>query len=48
MYLEIFRAGIQSIDKGQNGGRRSLWFNLDKTMCYIIMPQALKQLLFLR
>ena len=39
---EIFRAGIQSIDKGQMEAGRSLGMTWAQTMRYIIMPQAFK------
>ena len=42
---EIFRAGIMSIDKGQMEAGRSLGFSFFQTMCYIIMPQAFKNVL---
>ncbi|HYG59416.1 MAG TPA: amino acid ABC transporter permease [Symbiobacteriaceae bacterium] len=40
---EIFRAGIQSVDKGQMEAGRSLGLNYVQTMRHIIMPQALKR-----
>ena len=42
---EIFRSGIMSIDPGQFEAGRSLGFNYAQTMWYIIMPQALKNVL---
>ena len=42
---EIFRAGIQSIDKGQMEAGRSLGMTWAQTMRYIIMPQAFKNVL---
>ena len=42
---EIFRSGILSIDIGQVEAGRSLGFNYMQTMCYIIMPQAFKNIL---
>ena len=42
---EIFRGGIMSIDEGQFEAGRSLGFNYRQTMWYIIMPQALKNVL---
>ncbi len=40
---EIFRAGIQSIDKGQMEAGLSLGLNWLQTMRYIIIPQAFKR-----
>ena len=42
---EIFRSGIMSVDNGQFEAGRSLGFNYVQTMCYIIMPQAFKNVL---
>jgi len=42
---EIFRAGIMSIDYGQTEAGRSLGFNYVQTMRYIILPQAVKNVL---
>ncbi len=42
---EIVRAGIESIDKGQMEAGRSLGLNKNKTMYYIILPQAIKNIL---
>ena len=42
---EIFRSGIMSIDQGQFEAVLSLGFNYVQTMWYIIMPQALKNVL---
>lgn len=42
---EIIRAGIQAVDKGQMEAGRSLGFNVSKTMLYIIMPQAVKNII---
>lgn len=42
---EIFRSGIQSIDRGQMEAGRSLGLNYIQTMCRIILPQALKNVL---
>ncbi len=42
---EIFRAGIDSIDKGQIEAARSLGMSYAKTMRYIIIPQTFKRVL---
>ena len=42
---EIFRSGIMAVDQGQMEAGRSLGFNYRQTMWYIIMPQALKNIL---
>ena len=41
---EIFRAGIQAIDEGQMEAGRSLGMTWVQTMCYIIVPQAFKNI----
>lgn len=42
---EIFRAGIQSIDPGQMEAGRSLGLTWYQTMRYVILPQAVKNIL---
>ncbi|SCM78412.1 glutamine transporter subunit; membrane component of ABC superfamily [uncultured Sporomusa sp.] len=42
---EIFRSGIQSIDKGQMEAGRSLGMTWAQTMRYIILPQAFKRII---
>lgn len=42
---EIFRAGIQAVDKGQTEAARSLGMNKTQTMIRIILPQAIKNIL---
>lgn len=42
---EIFRSGIQSIDKGQMEAGRSLGMTWAQTMRYIIIPQAFKRVI---
>lgn len=42
---EIFRSGIQSIDRGQMEAGRSLGLNYIQTMAKIILPQAIKNVL---
>ena len=42
---EIFRAGIQSIDKGQMEAARSLGLTYAQAMRHVILPQALRRML---
>lgn len=42
---EIFRAGIQSVDKGQHEAASALGLNTFDKMRYIIMPQAIRRVL---
>ncbi|MGB9682077.1 MAG: amino acid ABC transporter permease [bacterium] len=42
---EIFRGGIQSIERGQMEAARSLGLSYFQTMRYVILPQALKRVL---
>ncbi|EPZ39069.1 glutamine ABC transporter permease [Anoxybacillus ayderensis] len=42
---EIFRAGIQSIDRGQMEAARSLGMTHVQAMRYIILPQAIKRMI---
>ncbi len=42
---EIFRAGIQSIPKGQTEAARSLGMNAVQTMAYIIVPQTFRNVI---
>lgn len=42
---EIFRAGIQSINKGQYEAAHSVSLNYRDTMRYVILPQAIKRIL---
>lgn len=42
---EIFRGGIQSIDKGQMEAGRSLGFSYGRTMSLIILPQAVRRMI---
>jgi polar amino acid transport system permease protein len=42
---ETFRAGIQSIDKGQIEAARSLGMNYYQTMRFVVLPQAVRRIL---
>ena len=42
---EIFRAGIQSIDRGQTEAARSLGMSYGQTMKFVIVPQAFRRML---
>ncbi len=42
---EIVRSGIQAVNKGQSEAGRSLGFTYNETMRYIVMPQAVKNIL---
>lgn len=42
---EIVRAGIMAVDKGQTEAGRSLGLSKTQTMIYIILPQAIKNVL---
>ncbi|AIQ30253.1 MULTISPECIES: amino acid ABC transporter permease [Paenibacillus] len=42
---EIFRAGIQGVDRGQVEAARSLGMKQGMTMRYIVLPQAIKNVL---
>lgn len=42
---EVFRSGIQSIDRGQTEAARSLGLSASQTMIRIILPQAFKNVL---
>ncbi len=44
-FTEIFRAGIQSIDKGQYEAAKALGMNYKLTMKRIVIPQAVKVIL---
>ncbi|MBQ2900077.1 MAG: amino acid ABC transporter permease [Oscillospiraceae bacterium] len=42
---ELFRSGIQAVDKGQTEAARSLGMNKAQTMIKVVMPQAIKNIL---
>ena len=42
---EIFRAGIQSIDKGQYEAAHSISLSYRDTMVFVILPQAIRRIL---
>jgi len=42
---EIFRAGIQSVDRGQVEAADALGFNYTDKMRYIVLPQAIRRVL---
>ena len=44
-FTEIFRAGIESVDKGQYEAAKALGMNYKQTMRRIILPQAIKRVL---
>jgi polar amino acid transport system permease protein len=44
-FEEIFRAGIESIDKGQTEAARALGLSFSQTMTSVILPQAIQVVL---
>ncbi len=42
---EIYRSGIQSINKGQTEAAKTIGLNYRQTMRYVILPQAIKRIL---
>ena len=42
---EIFRAGIQSIGKGQTEAAQTVGLNYRQTMQYVVLPQAVRRIL---
>jgi polar amino acid transport system permease protein len=44
-YAEIFRAGIQSLDPGQQDAAKALGMNSSQAMRRIILPQALRNMI---
>ncbi len=44
-FAEVFRAGIQSIERGQWDGARAIGMRHDQTLRRIILPQAVKRMI---
>ncbi len=44
-FAEIYRAGIQSIDKGQFEACKSLGFTYGETMRFVVIPQTVKRVI---
>jgi polar amino acid transport system permease protein len=44
-YGEIFRAGIESIPRGQTEAARSTGLNAIQTMAYVVLPQAIRNVI---
>lgn len=44
-FTEIFRGGIQSIDRGQHEAARVLGMNYRQTMVRVVLPQTIKRVL---
>jgi polar amino acid transport system permease protein len=42
---EIYRSGIQSINKGQTEAAKTVGLNYGQTMRYVILPQAIRRIL---
>ncbi|MEP4246763.1 amino acid ABC transporter permease [Tateyamaria sp.] len=42
---EIYRSGIQSINKGQTEAAKTVGLTYSQTMIYVILPQAIKRIL---
>jgi His/Glu/Gln/Arg/opine family amino acid ABC transporter permease subunit len=42
---EVIRSGIQAVDKGQTEAARSLGLGKSATMIYVVLPQAVKNIL---
>jgi polar amino acid transport system permease protein len=42
---EIYRTGIQSIDRGQVEAAKAVGFSYGKTMRYVVLPQAIKRMI---
>lgn len=41
-FAEIFRAGLESVSPGQNEAARSTGMNAVQTMCHVIVPQGVR------
>jgi polar amino acid transport system permease protein len=44
-YAEIYRAGIESVDRGQTEAARSTGMSSAQTMSYVVLPQATRNVL---
>lgn len=44
-FAEVFRAGIQSIDRGQHEGALAIGMNARQSMQRIVLPQAVKRMI---
>ena len=42
---EVFRSGIQAVDRGQSAAARSLGLNKAQTMIHVVLPQAVRNIL---
>ena len=42
---EVFRSGIQAVDRGQSEAARSLGLNKAQTMIHVVLPQAVRNIL---
>ena len=42
---EVIRGGIQAVDKGQSEAGRSLGLSYNDTMRFVVIPQAVKNIL---
>ncbi|MGB0843765.1 MAG: amino acid ABC transporter permease [Alphaproteobacteria bacterium] len=42
---EVYRAGIQSVPEGQSEGAKAIGLNSWQTMWFIVLPQAIRQIL---
>lgn len=44
-YAEIFRAGLESVDSGQNEAARSTGLRASQTLAYVIVPQGARNVI---